>query len=64
MAKAALIDAVLDAQLREAGRSLASYLGAERSRVECGVSVGITPTAGSSSIRWPATSPTATAASS
>jgi o-succinylbenzoate synthase len=46
MAKAALIDAVLDAQLRESGRSLASYLGAERSRVECGVSVGITPTAG------------------
>ena len=45
MAKAALIDAVLDAQLREAGRSLAAYLGAERGRVECGVSVGITPTA-------------------
>ena len=46
MAKAALIDAVLDAQLREDGRSLAAYLGAERRRVECGVSVGITPTAG------------------
>jgi o-succinylbenzoate synthase len=45
MAKAALINAVLDAQLREAGRSLAAYLGAERDRVECGVSVGITPTA-------------------
>jgi o-succinylbenzoate synthase len=46
MAKAALINAVLDAQLREAGRSLAAYLGAERDRVECGVSVGITGTAG------------------
>jgi o-succinylbenzoate synthase len=46
MAKAAVINAVLDAQLREAGRSLASYLGAERDRVECGVSVGITSTAG------------------
>jgi o-succinylbenzoate synthase len=46
MAKAALINAVLDAQLREDGRSLAAYLGAERDRVECGVSVGITPTAG------------------
>jgi O-succinylbenzoate synthase len=45
MAKAALINAVLDAQLREAGLSLAAYLGAERDRVECGVSVGITPTA-------------------
>jgi O-succinylbenzoate synthase len=44
MAKAALINAVLDAQLREAGRSLAAYLGAERDRVECGVSVGITAT--------------------
>lgn len=46
MAKAALINAVLDAELREQGRSLASYLGAERDRVECGVSVGITPTTG------------------
>ncbi len=45
MAKAAVINAVLDAQLREADRSLAAYLGAERDRVECGVSVGITPTA-------------------
>ncbi|MEP6477236.1 MAG: o-succinylbenzoate synthase [Actinomycetota bacterium] len=44
MAKAVVINAVLDAQLREAGRSLAAYLGAERERVECGVSVGITPT--------------------
>jgi O-succinylbenzoate synthase len=44
MAKAALIDAVLDAELRERGESLASHLGAERDRVDCGVSVGITPT--------------------
>ena len=43
MAKAALIDAVLDAELRAKGRSLASYLGAERDRVPCGVSVGISP---------------------
>ncbi|MGZ4126284.1 MAG: o-succinylbenzoate synthase [Actinomycetota bacterium] len=44
MAKAALIDAFLDAELRERGESLASRLGAERDRVTCGVSVGITPT--------------------
>jgi O-succinylbenzoate synthase len=44
MAKATLVNAVLDAELRERGRSLASYLGAERDRVVCGVSVGITPT--------------------
>jgi O-succinylbenzoate synthase len=44
MAKAALIDAFLDADLRERGESLATCLGAERDRVECGVSVGITPT--------------------
>jgi O-succinylbenzoate synthase len=41
MAKAALEMAILDAQLRGDGRSLASYLGAERDRVVCGVSVGI-----------------------
>ena len=41
MAKAAVIDAVLDAELRGRGRSLASWLGAERPRVPCGVSVGI-----------------------
>jgi o-succinylbenzoate synthase len=41
MAKAALIDAVLDAELRERGESLASWLGAVRERVVCGVSVGI-----------------------
>lgn len=43
MAKATVIDAVLDAQLRADGTSLSSYLGAERDRVACGVSVGITP---------------------
>jgi O-succinylbenzoate synthase len=41
MAKAALIDAFLDAELRELGQSLAGFLGAVRERVECGVSVGI-----------------------
>ena len=43
MAKATLGNAVLDAELRAQGRSLASYLGAVRDRVECGVSVGIAP---------------------
>jgi O-succinylbenzoate synthase len=41
MAKAALETAVLDAWLRQQGRSLADYLGAVRSEVDCGVSVGI-----------------------
>ena len=41
MAKATLENAVLDAELRAQGRSLAAYLGAVRDRVECGVSVGI-----------------------
>ena len=41
MAKATLVNAVLDAELRASGRSLAAHLGAERDRVECGVSVGI-----------------------
>jgi O-succinylbenzoate synthase len=41
MAKATLIDALVDAELRAEGRSLASFLGAGRDRVECGVSVGI-----------------------
>jgi O-succinylbenzoate synthase len=41
MAKAALLDALLDAELRASGTSLASWLGAERDRVECGVSIGI-----------------------
>jgi o-succinylbenzoate synthase len=41
MAKAAVEMAVLDAELRSAGRSLARELGAVRDRVPCGVSVGI-----------------------
>ncbi len=41
MAKAALETAVLDAELRELGISLGRYLGADRDRVPCGVSVGI-----------------------
>jgi o-succinylbenzoate synthase len=44
MAKAALVDAVLDAELRGLDRSLASHLGASADRVACGVSVGIAPT--------------------
>ena len=43
MAKATLENALLDAELRAAGRSLAERLGAVRQRVECGVSVGIAP---------------------
>jgi o-succinylbenzoate synthase len=45
MAKATLENAVLDAELRAQGRPLASYLGAVRDRVVCGVSVGIAPSA-------------------
>ena len=41
MAKAAAEMAVLDAELRSVGMPLASYLGAVRNRVDCGVSVGI-----------------------
>jgi O-succinylbenzoate synthase len=41
MAKATLLNAVIDAELRAEGRSLASMLGADRDRVACGVSVGI-----------------------
>jgi o-succinylbenzoate synthase len=44
MAKATLIDGFLDAELRAAGRSLAEHLGADKERVTCGVSVGITQT--------------------
>ncbi len=44
MAKATLIDAVLDAELRAAGRSLVSWLGADRRAVPCGVSIGIADT--------------------
>jgi O-succinylbenzoate synthase len=43
MAKAALETAILDAQLRSQKRSLATYLGATKEKVECGVSVGIAP---------------------
>ena len=41
MAKATLVDAPIDAELRAEDRSLAEMLGATRDRVECGVSVGI-----------------------
>ena len=41
MAKAALEMAILDAELRAAGESLGSYLGAVRGRVPVGVSIGI-----------------------
>ena len=41
MAKATLVDAMLDAELRGQGISLAAYLGGVRERVACGVSVGI-----------------------
>jgi O-succinylbenzoate synthase len=45
-AKAALEMAVLDLELRAAGMSLGRYLGATRTRVACGVSVGIQPSIG------------------
>jgi O-succinylbenzoate synthase len=44
MAKATLIDAFLDAELRAQGRSLAGFLGATADRVPCGVSIGIADT--------------------
>lgn len=44
MAKAALEAAVLDAELRAQGRSMAEAFGAVRDWVDCGVSVGIAPT--------------------
>ena len=44
MAKATLVNAILDAELRERDESLASYLGADKKTVVCGVSVGITET--------------------
>lgn len=43
MSRAALETAVLDAELRRDGVSLAAHLGAVRDRVDCGVSVGIPP---------------------
>ncbi len=44
MARAAVEMAVLDAELRSSGRSLASHLGAVRERVSVGVVVGIVDT--------------------
>lgn len=44
MAKAAVEAAVLDAELRAAGRSMAEHLGATADRVPVGVSIGILPT--------------------
>lgn len=44
MAKAAIEAAVLDAELRAAGASLAEHLGATVDRVPVGVSIGILPT--------------------
>ncbi len=44
MAKATVIDAFLDAELRAQGLSLAEHLGADRDRVPCGVSIGIADT--------------------
>jgi O-succinylbenzoate synthase len=41
MAKGALEMAILDAQLRSEGRSFADYLGATRTRIPSGVSIGI-----------------------
>jgi O-succinylbenzoate synthase len=41
MAKAAIEMAILDAQLRASGESFGRHLGAVRSEVDCGVSVGI-----------------------
>lgn len=43
MAKATLETALLDAQLRTEKRSLADYLGANKTKIPCGVSVGIAP---------------------
>ncbi len=41
MARGALEMAILDAQLRASGQSLASYLGSTRAEIPCGVSTGI-----------------------
>jgi O-succinylbenzoate synthase len=45
-AKAGLEMAVLDAELRAEGQSLATHLGGSRATIDVGVSVGITPTVG------------------
>jgi o-succinylbenzoate synthase len=44
MAKAAVIDAAIDAELRARGEPLATALGGDKEVVVCGVSVGITET--------------------
>jgi O-succinylbenzoate synthase len=44
MAKATLVNAFVDATLRAERRSLATFLGGRRERVDCGVSIGIAPT--------------------
>jgi len=44
MAKATLETALLDAQLKIESTSLAAFLGAIKSKIPCGVSVGIAPT--------------------
>jgi O-succinylbenzoate synthase len=44
MSKAAVEAALLDAQLKLEGRSFGSYLGSTKEYVDCGVSVGISPT--------------------
>jgi O-succinylbenzoate synthase len=41
MAKATLVDAVVDAELRASDTSLAAFLGADKPAVACGVSIGI-----------------------
>ena len=41
MAKAAIETALLDAELKHEGRSFASFFGATKEEVDCGVSVGI-----------------------
>ena len=59
MAKAALELAILDAELRLAGRSLASRLGAVRTAVPAGVAVGLQPTIDAC---WPPSAATSTRA--
>lgn len=44
MSKASVESAILDAQLKLEGVSFGSYFGSSREEVDCGVSVGITPT--------------------
>jgi len=46
MAKSALEMAVLDCELRAAGKSFADYLGATRDRVDAGVAIGIAGSVG------------------